>query len=276
MNAPAMEFYRSRGIDLAVQPLEIALSAQHNNGGLGVDCWWQTNITGFFAVGEAGATHGVYRPGGSALNSGQVGSLRAAQYIAACRTGAPDTVSCFSGNFLSAVESVIVLSQAVVSDAADTVDRCWERATARMSRVGATVRNVREIACAVSEIRDELDAFSTSVRTRKNNLGRAFHLRDVLTAQYVYLNAMLDYVCHGGRSRGSALYTDKTGTLPCSGLPDEFRFASDEGMLSGSVQETQYRDGQCTFTWRPVRTIPGTDDFFENVWRSYRENENIC
>ena len=34
------------------------------------------------AVGEVAASHGVYRPGGTALNAGQVGSMRAAQYIA--------------------------------------------------------------------------------------------------------------------------------------------------------------------------------------------------
>lgn len=38
MNQPAVDFYRDRGIDLATQPLEIALCAQHNNGGLGIDC----------------------------------------------------------------------------------------------------------------------------------------------------------------------------------------------------------------------------------------------
>ena len=35
-----------------------------------------------FPVGEVNG-HSVYRPGGSALNSTQTGSLRAAQYIAA-------------------------------------------------------------------------------------------------------------------------------------------------------------------------------------------------
>ena len=81
MNRPAAEFYLEHGIDLSLNPLEIALCAQHNNGGLSVDGWWQTNIKGLFAVGEAAGTHGVYRPGGSALNAGQVGSARAARYI---------------------------------------------------------------------------------------------------------------------------------------------------------------------------------------------------
>ncbi len=89
MNTPAVAFYRDKGVDLAKEPLEIALCAQHNNGGLGVDCWWQTNLEGFFTAGEAAASHGVYRPGGSALNAGQVGSTRAARYIAAKRCGRP-------------------------------------------------------------------------------------------------------------------------------------------------------------------------------------------
>lgn len=65
MNQPAIDFYRDKGVDLYTQPLEIALCAQHNNGGIGIDCWWQTDVKGLFAVGEAAASHGVYRPGGT-------------------------------------------------------------------------------------------------------------------------------------------------------------------------------------------------------------------
>ena len=43
MNQPAIDFYRDKGVDLYTQPLEIALCAQHNNGGIGIDCWWQTD-----------------------------------------------------------------------------------------------------------------------------------------------------------------------------------------------------------------------------------------
>jgi len=98
MNQPAIDFYRDKGVDLYTQPLEIALCAQHSNGGIGIDCWWQTDVKGLFAVGEAAASHGVYRPGGTALNAGQVGSTRAAQYIAArCRgdaSAAPILATC--------------------------------------------------------------------------------------------------------------------------------------------------------------------------------------
>ena len=82
MNIGAIELYAAHGIDLYTEPLEIAVCAQHCNGGVTVDANWQTEIEGLYAAGEAAGTFGVYRPGGSALNSTQVGSLRAAEHIA--------------------------------------------------------------------------------------------------------------------------------------------------------------------------------------------------
>jgi len=73
----------ANGIDLSSEYLEIAVCAQHNNGGLCRNIWWESNIKHFFPVEEVNGSHGVYRPGGSALNSGQVGSLRAAEFIVA-------------------------------------------------------------------------------------------------------------------------------------------------------------------------------------------------
>jgi len=77
MNPLAIEIYRENGIDLYAEPLEIAVCAQHNNGGFAVDKWWQSSVPGTFVIGEMAGTHGVKRPGGSALNAGQVGGLRA-------------------------------------------------------------------------------------------------------------------------------------------------------------------------------------------------------
>jgi hypothetical protein len=83
MNQPAVDLYQKNNIDLNTEYLEIAVCAQHNNGGLYGNIWWESNLKHLFPVGEVNGSHGVYRPGGSALNSGQVGSTRAAQYIAA-------------------------------------------------------------------------------------------------------------------------------------------------------------------------------------------------
>ncbi|MFZ2148767.1 MAG: FAD-binding protein, partial [Sedimentisphaerales bacterium] len=44
MNTPAIEIYKENGIDLYSEPLEIAVCAQHNNGGFAVNKWWESNI----------------------------------------------------------------------------------------------------------------------------------------------------------------------------------------------------------------------------------------
>ena len=81
MNIGAIELYADHGIDLRTELLEVAVCAQHCNGGVAVDEHWQSEIEGLYVAGEAAGTFGVYRPGGSALNSTQVGSLRAAEHI---------------------------------------------------------------------------------------------------------------------------------------------------------------------------------------------------
>ncbi len=81
MNPRAIALYASHGIDLYTEKLEITLAAQHNNGGAAVDKNWETKVRGLYVVGEAAGTFGVSRPGGSALNSTQVGAFRASDAI---------------------------------------------------------------------------------------------------------------------------------------------------------------------------------------------------
>jgi succinate dehydrogenase/fumarate reductase flavoprotein subunit len=51
MNPGAVELYKEHGIDLSAEPLEIAVCAQHNNGGLAGNIWWEsTNIKHLFPV----------------------------------------------------------------------------------------------------------------------------------------------------------------------------------------------------------------------------------
>ena len=270
MNAPAIDFYRDKGVDLATEPLEIALCAQHNNGGLAIDCWWQTNIEGLFSAGEAAASHGVYRPGGSALNAGQVGSTRAAQYIAACCTGDPQPLSEESAYM---IEDSLSLANAIAGDVSNAGD-LLEQAAVRMSLFGGPIRDVAGIRTALAGVERELLAFRQNVRVGAKQLSSAFRLRDALLCQRVYLAAMVDYVEQGGKSRGSALYTDPNGEKPYESLPDAFSFTLDDGTRGNLVQEVLLNKDTCDFEWRTIRPMPEDDDFFENVWRAFRENGN--
>jgi succinate dehydrogenase/fumarate reductase flavoprotein subunit len=268
MNAPAADFYKEKGIDLQYQPLEIALCAQHNNGGLKVDLWWQTSVEGLFAAGEAVGSHGVYRPGGAALNAGQVGAFRAASCICAKRKGWPEPCE----NLIEAgVEEAMELAEAVESGG-DNLERLLREATQRMSLTGGPIRSLESLRNAASEVKAELAGFARFARAPRERLGAAFALRDALVSQYVYLSAMADYIESGGASRGGALYVDHSGRKPHDGLPDEFRYKLGG---SGLIQEAAFIDGECSFFWRQPRTIPEDDDFFENVWKGFRECGNV-
>ena len=276
MNAPAVDFYRDKGVDLASEPLEISLCAQHNNGGLDIDCWWQTNLKGFFAVGEVAASHGVYRPGGSALNAGQVGSTRAAQYIAARRGGAPEHEDAFEREAARTLTEMGNLAQQAFTEHDPSIYRLRNEAGRRMSACGAAIRNSEAIAAYMTEIRAQLEnlpAYATISESK--DLVWLYRYRDTLISQQTYLSAMVDYLRQGGKSRGSALYTDPSGCKPFAQLPDTFTFTVDDGSRGDLVQEASWKGGECTFRFRKVRPIPEDDDFFENVWRSYRETGNI-
>lgn len=300
LNRPAYEFYLERNprVDLATEMLEVDVCAQHNNGGLVVDAWWQSNVAGFFPVGEAAGAHGVYRPGGAALNSGQVGATRAAQFIAARRRGEPVDMAEFAGAAApvlhDAVDLVTGATGRAAAGAPDTTGDLLRGVGELMSAKAGPVRSARSIAEALAQVRAWLAGYRESVsadgRSRRA-VDRTFLVRDILTTAYVYLSAMADYVDRGGRSRGSVLYTDAGGGLPCAGhgprpereldLPEVFRFSLDGGALDDQVQEVAWRPparesedpaGQVTSTWRARRPIPAEDDFFENVWREYREH----
>ncbi len=275
MNTPAITFYQDKGVDLSTTPLEIALCAQHNNGGLSIDMWWHTNLQGFFAVGEVSGTHGVYRPGGSALNAGQVGSTRAAQYIARHRQGEGPVLEDFFNQCRHLLASTIATSEGVIGES-ENVRQLWDQATRDMSRYGAAIRDTIGIRECLAKDREMLTNFETKVKIKDvQDLNKVFRLYDMLISQYVYLSAIADYIENSGKSRGSALYSNQQGKLPAANLPEVFRYMLDDGSRRHFIQEVWYRAQKCDFTWRKIREIPAGDDFFENVWRNYRENENI-
>lgn len=276
MNAPAIDFYRSRGVDLARDMLEIALCAQHNNGGVAVDRWWQSGVRGLFVVGEAAGTHGVCRPGGSALNAGQVGSERAARYIAAHAPVAPRPEQSLA-RCREQIAGAVRLGLGALRGSSNLEEAAREAKQA-MSRVAAAVRDGARISALLETTRERLRGFAGAVHiAAPTQLYALYRFYDILISQLMCLAAMEDYIAHGGKSRGSAIYSDTAGKKPFDALPEQCRFTLDAGDLSGRVQETRLCAANWTVQcdWRDVRPIPEEDDVFETVWRAYRETGNV-
>jgi len=273
MNQPAIDLYASKGLDITKDYLEIALCAQHNNGGIAVDLWWQTEMKGLFAAGECAGTHGVTRPGGSALNAGQVGSLRAAQYISAKERKVIKQEEFFS-IAEKAYNKHIKFRENILKNGIDA-DKLLKKARRRMSDCGAAIRDKKAILTAINEIRTELADFENMVSVGSEaELYKAYKLKDAITVQYATLCAMKDFSEVTGITRGSSLYTDENGSLR-DGLNELFRFTEDNGLTTNKVQQVKIENGECVVSWRDVRPLPSDDDFFENIWRVYRENKNI-
>jgi succinate dehydrogenase/fumarate reductase flavoprotein subunit len=271
LNKPAIDLYADKGIDLSKEPLEIAFCAQHNNGGLAVNLWWETNITGVFAAGEASGTHGIYRPGGSALNESQVGSLRAAEYIASTRQGKP-TASKEAEVIIS--EELNLVSCVEVQKTA-TLPNLFTMYTSTMSDIASAFRESSSMNRHLSAVSNQLKLFPQGISLNKtSDLELLYRFRTILHTQLIYLSAFIDYAEHVGISRGGALYYNSQGTLMYDYFPKELQFLlSDE--KNTNIQEVVQSSLDCRIIWREPRPIPNESNFFETVWASFRENGNI-
>jgi len=274
LNRPSIDLYKNNGIDLEQEMLEIAVCAQHNNGGLAVNSWWETNVPHLFAVGEAAGTHGVYRPGGSALNSGQVGSMRAAMFISRRYTDKTMPEADFLQLAIPKITPKLELAKKFLENKRGyTPVEIRTMLGARMSACAAHIRSANDI----RKVKDEaiLQLQNIAEQTFLQNLHdlvTAFENVDLLIAQQVYAAAMENYIAVGGGSRGSCIIFDENGKYE---LPDSFKFSLDGGKLSNTIQEVRYTPQSCDFVWEDVRPIPESDVCFEDVWREYRDDKMI-
>jgi succinate dehydrogenase/fumarate reductase flavoprotein subunit len=282
MNGPAIDLYKENGIDLYSEYLEIDVCAQHNNGGLLGNIWYESNIRHFFAVGEVNGVFGVYRPGGSALNSTQVGGTRAAAFISENYRQPPLEMRDFltltqkeMGTLLHFIDKVKQKKDGKIS-----VVEMDKRIKTRMTKFGAHIRDAKKVETAFAECRNELDGFEDIVMIDdENDMEMLFRTYNNLVCQFVYLGAIKEYIEKNGVSRGSYLITGKEGILPAQNLPGEFRYIIGEDRLKDKIDEIELikdeKDHHIGSRWVDVRKIPETDNWFENIWRDYREGQII-
>lgn len=177
MNMGAIELYADHGIDLYTELLETAVCAQHCNGGVTVDLNWQTELEGLYCAGEAAGTFGVYRPGGSALNSTQVGSLRAAEHIA--KQG-------------STTRKAPVYDMPAIKRGKSNIAALRDYFQTEMSRVADFDRDTTGMKALLSEVTAFCESFFDTVEiSDESETAEAFKLYDMALTQQSVLSAML-------------------------------------------------------------------------------------
>ena len=282
MNPLAIDIYTEHGIDLWSEPLEIAVCAQHNNGGFGVNKWWESNIAHTFVIGEMAGSHGVKRPGGSALNAGQTGGLRAAEYIAnvyGCElSGATQIPEDVERQLAALLEK---LGRYVGAGTGAAPGEVLAAIRQRMTADGGHIRELTaaraalsqavELCCAIEK--DGLQAGSVA------RLPQAIQAEHMALASVGYLKAIVSLLEAGSGSRGSHLVLSGDGVQihpdvidPATGQPLRFKPENEE--LRKSVLRVLYgREFPCLFRCESVdvRRAPAERKAFEPAWTDFRE-----
>jgi aspartate oxidase len=249
-----------------------------------VDLWWEsTNIAHLFPVGEIAGTHGVYRPGGSALNAGQVGAQRAAMKIAS-DYGRPETFSDESAELAAARHScaevlgladklLATLDRPELDEAGESVSLYLRELQQRMTRYGAQVRDPASLGIVVKEGIQQLQRFP-GLRCRSAvELPRALKVRQLAIAHIAYLAAIEFYVneCSGG-SRGSSLVLDNSGVEVHPGLKGRYRYRKEApGLRKYQIATRREAGGLFSSCLMECRPLPQEDFWFETVWREFRD-----
>jgi len=283
MNPLAIEIYKENGIDLYSEPLKIAVCAQHNNGGFAVNRWWQSNIARTFVIGEMAGTHGIKRPGGSALNAGQVGGLRVAEYIVnvyGCdlpdytdkRSEIDRQLSQFMTTLKSCESSFGLVAEEVI-----------EQIQSRMTASAGHIRQLDDARKALKEAVNLYKDIQQQGLKVKNTKGiiTAIQAEHLALTSVAYLKAVVELLEQDSGSRGSHLVLADDGIEihpdiinKATGKP--LKFKPENELLRDSILQIEYDESlpdlfRCKNVG--VRVIPSDRKAFEPAWRDYREGK---
>jgi len=271
LNAPAEQLYKKHRIDLAKEMLEIAVCSQHNNGGLAGDFHYASeNIEHFYPVGEVNGSHGITRPGGTALNAGQCGAFRASEHISLRRRS--DAPLDLKAAKTAAVPVLETLQKRLTIPASGDWKEEREKLQCRMSKAGAFLREKTALQQALSEAKAQYKRLAgaglkglslhQTIETLRNE--------QLLFASIVYCEAMLKEVLDGIGSRGGAAVLGDTG-LAIPALNGQKVVPEDTSFRSKVLETVASPDATVTQTWAACRPLPTPDGWFETVWKEYRQ-----
>lgn len=249
LNPQAVDFFKKNGVDLSEEPLEIAVCAQHINGGVDVDLHWQTSVENLFAVGETAGTFGIYRPGGSALNSTQVGALRAAEYIAKNEIG-------FASD--NAIQTALQKEKVYIENCLKSGNAQTDF-SADMSIYAAENRNLDEIAVLKEKLQKQCGL--EYYRLNDENYASVLNLyryKDTINTQLMLCSAFCEILPQTG-GRGGAVCTQNGTALKENEYYRDFAVVTEKNKSF----------------FAPLRGLPTLDYSFEAEWNRFNEERGI-
>jgi succinate dehydrogenase / fumarate reductase flavoprotein subunit len=269
MNPLAIELYKMHGTDITRQMLPFNVNNQHMNGGVAVDIFGRSSLAGLYAVGEVAGTHGITRPGGAALNAGQVMGVRVARHLAA--HGAPRFDATVPAAALAAAGEAVAIATTATGAQVPAVR---DEIQARMSDIAGYICPLGEVAGAKDaavRLRERLYAGGIAATSAERS-AEPFRWRHMALLSEAVLTALDSYIVAGGGSRGARAYCDATGAQ----VPEAK--AVDCAAYRFRAERPEQRREKLVLTWRggfaiDRRALRSMEDpariFFEKNWAAY-------
>lgn len=272
MNPLSIELYLRYKVDIRRDPLEFAVNNQHMNGGIAVDTWGRSTLPGLYAIGEAAGTHGVTRPGGAALNAGQVMGTRVAEHIAA--SGAARVAP--EGAAVAQLEQALVQIERVLRSGSPVSMRAVK------DEVQARMSDHAGILCAPESVASALQAAVRLNQTIRDNgisfmrggeIARVLQWQQMALASQAVLAALDHYITQGGGSRGARAICDPFGEatpMAKSGPLHDLRFRMEREQDKGEQILVRFVGEELQITSRPNRRFDeSAKPFFERDWPAW-------
>lgn len=274
MNPLSIELYKRAKRDLTRDPLPFHINNQHMNGGIAVDIWGQSSLAGCYAVGEVAGTHGVTRPGGAALNAGQVFGLRCAKHIHAHVSDRPPAAP--HALLQEQIGSVVALAKGCLGNSTGlSVQAVRQEVQARMSEKAGFVCHADQVAAALAEAR----ALNARIAAQgicapdSRSVARSIQWKQLALTSEAVLLALSHYISEGGGSRGARVLCSDSGTLVPSvrqGPLEDYRFIPEREADRSKKIVVRYSNGAMEVHETPIRTMDEIADvFFEQNWGHY-------
>ncbi|UCD52242.1 MAG: FAD-binding protein [Phycisphaerales bacterium] len=283
MNPLAIDIYKEHGIDLYKEPLEIAVCAQHNNGGFAINKWWESTIPHTFVIGEMAGSHGVKRPGGSALNAGQAGGLRAAEYIANVYGG---EIAKYAKQQKEINEQLTGLIKKLNRWKDSSGAAAREVIAEIQDRMTTSAGHIRELADSGKALQEAVALYKLIQRDGIKLKGlksvvAAIQAEHLALGSIGILKAIVELLNQGSGSRGSHLVLAEDGLEihkdvinQATGAP--LKFKPENVKLRQSILRVEFTGkGKDLFKCATVtpRPVPTERKAFEPAWQDYRESK---
>lgn len=280
LNPEAIALYQKNQIDLREEMLGIKVCNQHLNGGVSGDIWYETSVKHLFAIGEMNGSHGIHRPGGAALNAGQVGGLRAAQkivqdYFNERKVDLNPNNSQLTNSIQEIINELVQLyeEQAPSKGVKHVLTSMLDLIQEKMENNAGIIRGSGEINNNITELEEFYTDLNKKVRISKNvDISEYFTIKGALISAIMILRSIRDYIQQNGSSRGSFLIMKFLLLDKIIRMEDleEKAFISDKDQMTDKIQVISINSSA---KWEKIRPIPEDFGWFENVWKAYKSKE---